>query len=119
MYRKNDEQLFMIFSVLANFLAFGALILILAYHFYEGRTLYRDAALICLGVSVFCKFQILLLKTYILEIRVSNLMNVGHRPGKLAVGMGNIAILVYSVGLWLATAGVILSFLPANWRLPF
>lgn len=116
MYRKKDETLFLLFTILANILAFAALFMILAYHFYEGRAVYRDLSLISLALSVFCKFQILLAKVYILEIRVINLMNVGHRPGKISLGMGNVAIVLYSVVFWLSLAGAVLAFLPAQWR---
>jgi len=116
MYRKNDERIFAVFSVLANLAVVAAFLLILIYHFYDGRTHYRDFAIMGLVLSVFFKYQILLLKVFILEIRVSNLMNLGRRPGKMMVGMGNIAILLYSIVFWLAVLGGMLAFLPANWQ---
>lgn len=116
MYRKNDERIFAVFSVLANLAVVAAFMLILLYHFYDGRSNIRDFAIMGLVLSVFFKYQILILKVFILEIRVSNLMNLGRRPGKMMVGMGNIAILLYSVVFWLAVVGCMLAFMPANWR---
>jgi len=116
MYRKNDERIFITFSILANILAFASFLLILVYHFYEGRVLYRDLAIIGLCLSAFSKFQIMLLKVFILECRVSNLMEAGRRPGKIAIGMGNVAILIYSIMFWMAVLGCSLAFLPADWQ---
>src|SRR5689334_8277915 len=116
MYRKNDERIFAVFAVLANLAVVAAFLLILIYHFYDGKPDYRDLAIIGLILSVFFKYQILLLKVFILEIRISNLMNVGKRPGKMMVGMGNIAILLYSIVFWLAVIGCLLAFMPADWR---
>lgn len=115
-YRKNDERIFATFGTLSNVAAVVAFILVLVYHFYEGNFQYRDAAIWGLVLSVFFKYQILLLKIYIVEIRISNLMNVGRRPGKISMGMGNMAILLYSVVFWIAVIGCMLAFLPANWQ---
>ena len=115
-YRKNDERIFAVFGTLSNMVVFLAFVLILVYHFYEGNALYRDLAIWGLVLSVFIKYQILLLKIYIMEIRISNLMNVGRRPGKLTMGMGNVAILIYSIVFWLAVLGCLLAFLPQGWR---
>lgn len=116
MYRKNDEKIFTFFSILANIAVMASFILILAYHFYEGKPLYRDLSIFGVIFSVFCKYQILLLKTYVLEIRVTNLMMVGRKPGKLSMALGNTAILVYSVIFWLTVLGSAIAFFPANWR---
>jgi len=116
MYRKNDERIFAVFTVLANIAVVAAFILVIIYHFFEGRTVYRNLALMAVAVSLFCKYQIVLLKVYILEIRVTNLMNVGGSPGKLAVSMGNITILIYSTIFWLSVIGGLLAFMPADWR---
>ena len=116
MYRKNDERIFAVFSVLANVAVIMAFVLVLLYHFYEGSTGFRNFALSGVMISLFCKYQIILLKVYILEIRITNLMNVGRKPGKLAVSMGKVSILVYSVIFWVTVIGALLAFLPANWR---
>lgn len=118
-YRKNDERIFTIFGTLSNIVVFVAFVTVLIYHFYEGKSIYRDMAIWGLVLSVFFKYQILLLKIYIMEIRISNLMNVGRRPGKLAMGMGNVAILIYSIVFWLAVLGCALAFLPSDWRPEF
>jgi len=119
MYRKNDEKIFITFSLFANILIFAALVLTLLYHFYNGEVLYRDLCIMAIALSVFCKFQILLLKTFVLECRVANLMNVGKRPGKLVLGMGNVAMIIYSVIFWFTVTGAMLAFLPADWRPKF
>lgn len=118
-YRKNDERIFGIFGTLSNVVVFVAFLMVLIYHFYEGKSQYRDLAIWGLVLSVFFKYQILLLKIYIMEIRISNLMNVGRRPGKLAMGMGNVAILIYSIVFWLAVLGCGLAFLPSGWQPDF
>ena len=115
-YRKNDERIFAVFGTLSNVTVMVAFILVLVYHFHEGNFQYRDIAIWGLVLSVFFKYQILLLKIYIVEIRISNLMNVGRHPGKISMGMGNMAILLYSVVFWIAVIGCMLAFLPANWQ---
>lgn len=116
MYRKSDERIFLVLTSIANVLVFSAFLFIALYHFYMGRIAFRNLSLAGLSLSFFFKFQVYMLKVYILEIRVSNLMDVGKRPGKIAAGAGNIAILIYSILFWLCIIGVLLSFMPADWR---
>lgn len=116
MYRKNDEKIFTVFSILANLAVMASFLLVMVYHFYEGKPLYRDLSIFGVIFSVFCKYQILLLKTYVLEIRVTNLMLGGRKPGKLSMALGNTAILVYSVIFWLTVLGAGIAFFPADWR---
>ncbi|MDP3921297.1 MAG: hypothetical protein Q8R76_10890 [Candidatus Omnitrophota bacterium] len=115
MYRKSDLKFFATFSIIGNLLMLAAFLLIIIYHFYVGKVLYRQLAICLLVVSVFMKFQIFMLKISVLEIRLSNLIEVGERPGKIAFGSGILALILYSILFWLTSIGILLSLMPVNW----
>lgn len=111
-YRRSEERIFALLAGLSYAGVVFAFIMVLFFHFYEPRPVYRDFAVWALILSVVFNYQILLHKIFVMEIRISNLMHAGRRgPGKPAADQVGLA--VYSILFWLVLIGCALAFFPA------
>lgn len=117
MYRTSDLRTFVILSTVANILAIAACALMIVYHFYDSKLVYRDLALAFLILSGIFKIQLFMYKVEIMEKRISVLVEPNLRGGKIAASTGMIALVIYATVFWVTLAAVLAGFFPATfWR---
>ena len=114
MYRDSDLRVFVILSAAANIFGVAAFALIMVYHFYDPKILFRNWSIFLLTLSWFLKMQLFVQKLEIMEVRLENLIQGGIHRSKMNLSMESFLLILYFVLFWATLIGVLLGFIPLH-----